>query len=59
MFSLKGKLEQQDIKTIGGLCKRTPEEILQIQAITEDDVLIIQNALAKWMEERNIIKVAI
>lgn len=54
-YSLRWKLEQQNIKTIGDLCKKTPEDLLEIQDLTSDDVMKIRTTLTKWMEERNIV----
>lgn len=55
-FSLKWKLEQQDIKTIGDLTQKAPEELLEIRDVTNDDVRMIQNSLAVWKEERNLLE---
>lgn len=54
-YSLRWKLEKQEIKTIGDLCKMKPEELLEIQDITSADVVKIQKALADWKNERNLI----
>ena len=54
-YSLRWKLEKQEIKTIGDLCKKKPEEMLEIQDITSADVVKIQKALADWKNERNLI----
>lgn len=53
-YSIKWKIEKEDIKTIGDLCNKTPEDLLAIQGITEDEVLTIQTALKSWLEERNL-----
>lgn len=55
-YGLKMKLEQQNIKTIGELCKKSPTDLLEIQSLTKEDTMIIQDVLTKWLEERNIIK---
>ena len=54
-YSLRWKLEEQEIKTIGDLCMKTPEELLGIPSVTRDDVMKIQKALADWKNERNLI----
>ena len=55
-YVLRMKLRQQNIETIGELCKRSPEDLLEIQSITTEDAMKIHDVLTKWLEERNIIK---
>ena len=54
-YSLKWKLEKQEIKTVGDLCSKTKEELLEIPQITDKEISEIESAVLNWLEERNLV----
>lgn len=56
-YGLQRKLEQQNIETIGELCNKSPEDLLEQQLFTVEEVEEIEAVLTKWLEERNISRI--
>ena len=52
-YEVRSKLET-NMTTIGALCQTTHEELMEIQGITEEDALEIEDALKNWLRERNL-----
>ena len=55
-YGIRSKLDKE-IKTIGELCKKSRDELIAIQGITEIEAIKIENALLEWLNERKLVRI--